>query len=405
MANDFYNGGDDNNSYHKTVALCVAAASLVVLMFLVVLYVKSDDKKHAMAKSAMQQEEVKEENVLDEAHNFTSDELDFWKDQDKGLDDITRDPDGETVSYKGDSDKKKSHEDTDTEKSDSESKSENIDKDKDNDNAQDEADKSMNNDADDDSDMDENHLAVTDSKGTKKYYEILSKVPRHEYDLKEYLGDVDGRLTYSDNKREAITGVDLSKYNGDVDFAKAKEAGIEFAMLRLGSRGYGTGVISLDEKFVHYAQNAALNNIPIGAYFYSQAITEAEAVEEANYIVGAIGGFTVKYPIAIDLETVTEDEARTAKLTVKERTAIVKAFCDTVKSFGYKPAIYATRDMLIAGLDLEELQGIDTWLADYTRPTDYPYKFTMWQYTNKGKIDGINGEVDLDLSFVNYEQR
>ena len=101
-------------------------------------------------------------------------------------------------------------------------------------------------------------------------------------------------LSYKDNKREAVKGADLSKYNGDVDFTKLKDAGIGFVMLRLGSRGYGTGKITLDEKFVEYAQNAQLQGIQTGAYFYSQAINETEAVEEANYIVGAVSGFNVR---------------------------------------------------------------------------------------------------------------
>lgn len=403
MANDFYNGGDDNKAYHKTVALCVAAASMVVLLFLIVLYVQSDDKKHKMAK-AEQVEEVQEENVLDSAHNFTSDELDFWEDDGMNLDEVTKDPEGDTVSYKKDEDTRKpdkSESDSEDEE-ESEDESKNVDKKKE---GHDDSDISMNNDADDDADADADHLAVTDEKGTKKYYEVLSKVPKNDYDFDEYLVNDEGKLSYEDKKREALKGIDLSKYNGAVDFEKVKEAGIDYAMLRLGSRGYGTGAITLDEKFVEYAQNAALHNIPIGAYFFSQAITTAEAVEEANYIVGAVGTFNIKYPIAIDIEEVTEDEARTEDLTVKERTAVVKAFCDTVKSFGYKPAIYASRDMLIAGLDLEELDGIDVWLSDSKIPTDYPYKFTMWQYSDKGRIEGIDRDVDLNLSFVNYEQR
>ena len=176
-------------------------------------------------------------------------------------------------------------------------------------------------------------------------------------------------------------------------------------MLRLGSRGYGTGKIDLDERFVEYAQNAQLNGIQTGAYFYSQAINEAEAIEEANYIVGAVSGFKIKYPIAIDIEKVSGDEARTDKLTSAERTAVVKAFCDAVKGYGYKPIIYASKEMLIGSLNLEELTDYDVWLQDYDSPTNYPYRFAMWQYSRTGKIDGITGDIDLDLCFINYEQK
>ena len=161
----------------------------------------------------------------------------------------------------------------------------------------------------------------------------------------------------------------------------------------------------VDEKFVEYAQNAQLTGIQIGAYFYSQAVNETEAIEEANYIVGAVSGFNIKYPIAIDVERVEGDEARTDKLTNEERTAIVKAFCDAVKGYGYKPIIYASKDMLIAGMNLEDLGDYDVWLQDYDIPTDYPYRFSMWQYDQRGRIDGITGDIDMNISFINYEQK
>ena len=230
-------------------------------------------------------------------------------------------------------------------------------------------------------------------------------MPRNDYNLENNLINENGLLTYKDSKRESVKGVDLSKYNGTVDFTKLKEAGVGFAMLRLASRGYGSGKISLDEKFVEYAQNAQVAGIQIGAYFYSQAVNENEAVEEANYIVGAISGFNVKYPVAIDIERVSGDEARTDKLTNKERTSIVKMFCDTVKGYGYKPIIYASSEMLVGGLDLEELQDYDVWLADEKIPTEYPYRFGMWQYNTKGHIDGITGDIDLDISFIDYERK
>jgi len=402
MANDFYqNDNDDNQSYHKTVALCVAAASLVVLLFLVILYMNTE--KNKPAKSASTAEVTAEDNFLEGAHNFTSDELDFWDDYESSTN-TNEENVSDPIPYK----RKDQFEDVSNKKDKKDDEDESVEEadDKDSDTEEDSGEGSLNKDAEDDSETEkEGKIAVVDDKGNKKYYEILSKVDKNEYDLEEYLVNTDGALTYKDGKRESVKGIDLSKYNGTVDFKKLKDAGVDFVMLRLGLRGYGTGAISLDEKFVEYAQNAALNNIAVGAYFYSQAITEAEALEEANYIVGAVTNFNIKYPIAIDVEKVSEEDARTSKLTNKERTAIVKTFCDTVKSFGYKPAIYAERNMLITGLNLEELNGFDIWLADTNVPTDFPYKFNMWQYTQSGKVDGVEGPVDMDLSFVNYEQR
>ncbi len=407
---------DDNRSYKKTVAMCVAAASLVILLFLVVLYVNTEPKKTAV-KPPETKEEEREDDFLSDSHNITSSELEFWEDAKKESRTAKADPkedEGELTPYKDpDSESEEgssSDKDTDKEK----------DKDKDDDSDDDsssstpkkkrdegeEGEGSLNKDSKDDAPKDkENYLAVEGYNGKKTYYEILSDVPKNDYDFESNLIHENGMVSYKDSKREGIKGVDLSKYNGTVDFAKLKDAGVRFAMLRLGSRGYGTGTITLDEKFVEYAQNAQLAGIQTGAYFYSQAISEAEAIEEANYIVGAVSGFNIKYPIAIDIETVSGDEARTDKLTSKERTAVVKTFCDTVKGYGYKPVVYATRDMIITGLDLVELGDYDIWLSDENVPTDFPYKFTMWQYNKKGRIDGIDQDIDLDISFINYEQK
>ena len=397
MAQNFYGQDpDDNRSYQKTVAMAVAAASLVILLFLVVLYLNSDKDTKKTAKVQTQTEENKEEDdFLSESRNIKSSELDFWKDAPKDKP-VKKEEEGADTPYK-DPDK------TDTEGEDSSTDKPKDKKDKTGD--PDSEGEPGSTSGDDEKYSKEDYIAVTDEKGNKRYYEILKDVAKNDYDLENNIINENGMLTYKDGKRESVKGVDLSKYNGAVDFAKLKENGISFAMLRLGSRGYGTGKISLDEKFVEYAQNAQLAGIQIGAYFYSQAVNETEAVEEANYIVGAVSGFGIKYPIAIDIERVQQDEARTDKLTSKERTAVVKMFCDAVKGYGYKPVIYATKDMLITGLDLEELSDYDVWLADESIPTDYPYRFSMWQYNQKGRIDGITGDIDLDLSFIDYEQR
>ncbi len=397
MASNFYNDDrDDNRSYQKTVAMCVAAASLVILLFLVILYVNSDTPETSKPTTAKNETEKEEEDFLKDSRNITSGELEFWKDEKKTRP-VEKEEEGELTPYKDP--EKKDEEETDSTADSSTEKS------KRDDNGEGEG--SLNKDSENDENYDrEKYIAITDDKGKKKLYELLKDVSKNDYDFEnDNLTNENGILTYKGNKRESIKGVDLSKYNGTVDFMKLKDSGVAFAMLRLGSRGYGTGKIELDEKFVEYAQNAKVAGIQVGAYFYSQAINETEAVEEANYIVGAVSGFNVKYPIAIDIEKVENDEARTDKLTSKERTAVVKSFCETVKGYGFKPIIYASKEMLIAGLDLEELTDYDVWLADYDTPTDYPYRFSMWQYSKKGQIEGITGDINLDMCFINYEQK
>lgn len=395
MASDFYDPDrDENRSYQKTVAMCVAAASLVILLFLVILYVNSDKGSKSTQVPKSTKEETQEDEILKDSHNITSSELDFWDDVKKKPTPIPDEEEGELTPYK-DPDAK--------DKDKSEGKASDSDTSK---KTGDDSDGSLNKDTSEIDDRDkEGYFAIEDEKGKKTYYEIMDGVAKNDYDFENNLVNENGMLRYKDNKREAVNGVDLSKYNGAVDFMKLKDAGVGFVMLRLGSRGYGTGKIALDEKFVEYAQNAQMNGIQIGAYFYSQAVNETEAVEEANYIVGAVSGFGVKYPIAIDIERVTGDDARTDKLTNKERTAVVKSFCDAVKGYGYKPIIYANSEMLVGGLNLEDLTDYDIWLADDKTPTKFPYKFSMWQYSKTGKIDGITGDIDLDLSFIDYEQK
>ncbi len=402
MASYYDQEPEDRNSYQKTVAMCVAAASLVVLLFLVILYVNSDKgttSSHPVSDTVAEETEEKEDDILKESHNITSDELEFWNDAPKDKP-AQKEEEGELTPYK---DPQEDDKDMATDSSSTENNGSGDEKKKDGVN---DTEESLNKEATGDKEYDkDNYYAIEDDNGKKTYYEIIKDMPRNDYNLENNLINENGLLTYKDSKRESVKGVDLSKYNGTVDFTKLKEAGVGFAMLRLASRGYGSGKISLDEKFVEYAQNAQVAGIQIGAYFYSQAVNENEAVEEANYIVGAISGFNVKYPVAIDIERVSGDEARTDKLTNKERTSIVKMFCDTVKGYGYKPIIYASSEMLVGGLDLKELQDYDVWLADEKIPTEYPYRFGMWQYNTKGHIDGITGDIDLDISFIDYERK
>lgn len=398
MASYYDQESEDKKSYQKTVAMCVAAASLVILLFLVILYINTDEKTPKHTSANVKEEVETEDDILKDSHNITSEELEFWNDAKKPKP-VENEEEGELTPYNDPEDNGDGGD-----LSDSESKK--PKEDRDNSDISDGSEESLNKDLTDDKEYDkENYYAIEDGNGKKTYYEIKKDVPKNDYDLENNLVNENGMLVYKESKRESIKGVDLSKYNGTVDFTKLKDAGVGFAMLRLGSRGYGSGKITLDDKFVEYAQNAQVAGIPIGAYFYSQAVNEIEAVEEANYIVGAISGFNVKYPVAIDIERVSGDEARTDKLTNSARTAIVKLFCDTVKGYGYKPVIYASSEMLVGGLNIEELQDYDVWLADEKVPTEYPYRFGMWQYNTKGHIEGITGDIDLDISFIDYERK
>lgn len=392
MANPFSQyDPEENKAYRKMLISCVAAASMVLLLFLVVLFLNAkDDRKISNHKDNNTNEENDELDEYIGSSNLTSEDLDFWDMYDEPEDDIVPEEEGELTPFKNARDVAKENSDASENTTDKDSMNKEPEKDAGS------TDKKYD---------DDKHIAITDKDGKKVWYEILADVDKHDYDFNNKLINENNKIKYKDGDKESVAGIDLSKHNGNVDFSKLKEAGIDFVMLRIAARGYGSGIINLDEKFVEYATAAKSNGIDIGVYFYSQAINKDEAIEEACYAVGAVANFGVKYPIAIDVETVEGDASRTDNLTVNERSEYVKAFCDTVKQYGYNPIIYANKSMLVAGLDLKMLDEYDVWLADTSVPTDYPYDFSMWQYNNTGAIDGIEGNVDLNISFIDYSEK
>lgn len=392
MANPFSQyDPEENKAYRKMLISCVAAASMVLLLFLVVLFLNAkDDSKISNQKDNNTNEENDELDEYIGSSNLTSEDLDFWDMYDEPGDDIVPEEEGELTPFKNARDVAKENSDASENTTDKDSMNKEPERDAGS------TDKKYD---------DDKHIAIIDKDGKKVWYEILSDVDKHDYDFNNKLINENNKIKYKDGDKESVAGIDLSKHNGNVDFSKLKEAGIDFVMLRIAARGYGSGIINLDEKFVEYATAAKSNGIDIGVYFYSQAINKDEAIEEACYAVGAVANFGVKYPIAIDVETVEGDASRTDNLTVNERSEYVKAFCDTVKQYGYNPIIYANKSMLVAGLDLKMLDEYDVWLADTSVPTDYPYDFSMWQYNNTGAIDGIEGNVDLNISFIDYSEK
>ncbi len=172
-------------------------------------------------------------------------------------------------------------------------------------------------------------------------------------------------------------------------------------MIRCGYRGYTAGGINQDEKFYTNIKGAYENGIDIGLYFYSSAINEREAIEEANFVLSLIDfygvGNYIKYPIAIDIEDF--EGTRNFSLTIQERTDIVKAFCNTIQDTGFKPMVYSYTYFLSNKLYMNQLKKYDTWIADYYGNTWYNNDYKMWQYTDKGKVNGIDTEVDMNYSY------
>lgn len=237
----------------------------------------------------------------------------------------------------------------------------------------------------------------------KRYLVPLSdQIPRLSYQLENFVPS-DGKLEYIEQGvKKSIHGIDVSKYQGDIDWKKVKESGVEFAIIRLGFRGFNEGTLELDPYFVQNMEGATEAGVLVGVYFFSQATTIAEALEEADFVLEQIREYKISYPVIFDTEYVTTFDARANKLSRQLRTDVTKAFCEKIQSAGYHPMIYANTKWMVMGIDLEQLSAYDLWFAYYGNNLTFPYNFQMYQYSDSGSIPGIKGNVDLNISFVDY---
>lgn len=261
--------------------------------------------------------------------------------------------------------------------------------------------------AQEDPSLDGKHTLVTNRDGSQEWVLINSYLKKNTYDFTR-LEEKNGLKKYVDGgKTLSYLGADLSKYNGDVNFASMKAAGVDYVMIRVGSRGYNTGKITLDEKFNDYIKAASEAGLQIGVYFASQAISQEEASQEADFVLQNLAPYqtSITYPVAFDMEFAANDEARIDGLRTADRTAIATTFLDKIKNAGYIPMVYGNKEWLIKEVDMTGLQQYDVWLSQEEEAPDYPYQFAMWQYTTNGVLNGVPGDVGLDISFVNYSER
>lgn len=194
-------------------------------------------------------------------------------------------------------------------------------------------------------------------------------------------------------------GIDVSAYQGDIDWAKVKASGVDFVIIRAGYRGSKTGVLVEDSYFKKNLQGAREAGIQVGVYFFTQAINEVEAVEEASMIVSLLENSKIDYPIFIDTEG-AGGNGRADLLDAETRTAVCKAFCKTIDNAGYHGGVYASRSWYYRNLNASELEDFVIWDAEYVGSPQYTGKYDLWQYTSSGLIDGINTRVDLDVSYI-----
>ncbi len=250
----------------------------------------------------------------------------------------------------------------------------------------------------------EETISISGRNGGRYLIELSSAVPRMSYDLRN-LTEENGYKVYRENGvRTSVTGIDVSKYQGDIDWDQVKSAGVEYAIIRLGYRGYGEGTLEVDPYYEQNIQGANEAGIPAGVYFFSQAVTVEEAREEADMVIEQIRDYQIDYPVVFDTESIPGTNARANELPRELRTDIAIAFCERIREAGYTPMVYCNTRWMIMNINLERLTDYEIWYAYFGDNLTFPYHFDMWQYTNEGSVPGIDGAVDLNISFKNYAE-
>lgn len=251
------------------------------------------------------------------------------------------------------------------------------------------------------------HTLITNRDGTEEWVLISPYLTKNTFDFTK-MEDKAGLKRYMENGRKtSFVGVDISKHTGKVSFDRIKAAGVDYVMIRLGSRGYSTGQITLDENFKENIEGAIEAELDVGVYFYSQAISQDEAIQEVNFVVQNLEPYRahVKYPVAFNMGFVSNDKSRIEGLSREDKTTVTSSFMEGIRAAGYVPMIYGDKEWLIKEIDMTKLQDYDVWLSQEEEIPDYPYRYSMWQYNTDGVVNGIDGGADLNICFVNYSER
>lgn len=365
---------DDSPGGFPVLYMALAVSVFVLMILMVVLFVNRD-KKHSTAptpiNSASQtaEEPVEEEMSPYAGTGLVSSDLDFWD-----------------MYPKEDEDKEAVVKDKEKEKDKAEEEDEEEEK-------------------KEDPSTDGKHTEIVDKNGKSEWVLINPKWEKNTYDYTNLVSKNNLLRYYADGKQVSFLGVDLSKYQKNVDFYTLKNAGVDFCMLRTGARGYETGVLQPDESFDTFLKEAEEAEMPVGVYFFSQAITVQEATEEADFVLGKLLEHKISYPVAFDMEFIDNDTSRVETLSREERTQIALTFLQKIEASGYTGMLYGNKEWLLKRIDLSKFDDYDIWLAEEKDIPDYPYRFSMWQYSRQGEVDGINGMVDLNISFIDYSAR
>ncbi|MBD5494050.1 MAG: hypothetical protein HDR12_06660 [Lachnospiraceae bacterium] len=355
---------------------------MLVLLYVVLKINKNDNRGSEYVRNAMQQqqenivEELPKDTGLEGSSGLRAEDLGFWDmypEKDENTDKV------ETVTSDKETDDKKWLEDF--------NKVEET--------------------VQEDPATDGKHTLVKLPDGTEEWVLISPYLKKSAYDFSN-LTETAGLKKYTEGgKKISQLGVDISKHDGTVNFERLKSDGIDYVMIRLGARGYSTGQISLDDNFVENMDAAVKAELNIGVYFYSQAINQEEAIQEAYFVIQNLEPYRahINFPVAFYMENITNDKARIDGLSRSDKTLITATFLEAIKAAGYIPMVYGNKEWLIKNVDLTTLQNYDVWLSQDEDTPDYPYLYTMWQYTTTGTVNGITGDASINICFVNYSDR
>ena len=388
-------GEEESGGMGPAVIYMVIGVSAFVLITLFMVFQNNDRKNSGseyIKEVQKQQEEaavlelVEEQQEEEAAPKLRAEDLDFWD-----MYPVEGEEDETFAGAENDSDKKSGEKSSYTEKAEKEREEQ----------------RQKEEEVRNDPATDGKHTLITNRNGEEEWVLISPYLTKNTIDFTK-IEEKAGLKRYMENGRDtSYTGVDISKHTGKVNFASMKAAGVDYVMIRLGSRGYSTGQISLDENFKENIEGAIEAELDIGVYFYSQAVSPEEAIQEANFVMQNLEPYRahVKYPIAFDMEYVSNDKSRIEGLSREDKTTVTATFAEGIKVAGYVPMIYGGKEWLLKEIDLAKLQDYDVWLSQEGDIPDYPYLYTMWQYDTNSVLNGIDGGADLNICFVNYSER
>ena len=381
-------GEDDQRSMGSSVIYMVIGVSAFVLILLLSVMKnnkKTENRNDYVQNSVQQEETVQPEEEAEPERKLRAEDLSFWD-----MYPVDENVNETKVSQKEEQ-KEEQNDTSDSNKEQDSQKDESEQKEV----------------VQEDPSTDGKHTLIKNSDGTEEWVLISPYLTKNTYDFTNMTETANLRKYTDNGKKISYVGADISKHNGTVNFRGMKAAGIDYVMIRLGARGYSTGQLSLDDNFVENIEDAIDAGLDIGVYFYSQAVTLEEATQEANFVVQNLAPYkeNINYPVAFDMESVPNDKARIDGLSREDKTSISAAFLSGVQAAGYVPMLYGNKEWLIKNIDLAQLQNYDVWLSDDEDIPDYPYQYTMWQYTTTGVLNGITGDANLNLCFVSYSDR